>query len=62
MGILYSSGRHDEARAAYTAALKSISALPPVPRNAKPTRELESRLQSLLEAPAPENTTTNTTP
>ena len=60
--ILQSAGRSEEAKAAYTAALAAIQTLPPIPRNAKPTRELESRLQSLLVAQAPENTTTQTTP
>lgn len=55
--ILQTAGRSEEAKAAYTAALAAIQTLPPTPRRAKPTRELESRLQSLLEAPAPENTT-----
>jgi len=60
--ILKTAGRSEDAKAAYTAALAAIQALPSNPRNAKPTRELESRLQTLLEAPAPENTTTKTTP
>lgn len=60
--ILQSAGRSEEATATYTAALAAIRALPPNPRAAKPTRELESRLQSLLEAQAPGNTTTKTTP
>lgn len=58
--ILQTTGRNDEAKAAYTAAMASITALPQIPRNAKPTRELELRLQTLLEAPIPENTTTET--
>lgn len=60
--ILQTMGSLDEARADYTAALTAINSLPPVPRRAKPTRELESRLQSLLEAPASENTASKTTP
>ncbi len=60
--ILQTAGRSDDAKAAYTAALAAIQALPLNPRNAKPTRELESRLQTLLEAPAPENATSKTTP
>jgi len=58
--ILQNTGRNEEAKTAYTAALTSIAALPQVPRNAKPTRELESRLQILLEAHAPETPTTKT--
>lgn len=59
--ILHVSGRDDEARMAYTAALTSIAALPPIPRNAKPTRDLESRVQSLLGAMVPKNSTSQTT-
>ncbi len=56
--VLQTAGRSEEAKAAYTVALSAIQTLPPIPRSAKPTRELESRLQSLLEAHAPENTKT----
>lgn len=59
--ILQSAGRSEEAKAAYTAALAAIQTLPSTPRSAKPTRELESRLQTLLEAIAPENNTSQTT-
>jgi len=58
--ILQATGRNQEARAAYTAAIASITALPQVPRNAKPTRELETRLQTLLKAHAPKTSTTKT--
>ncbi len=55
--ILKTAGRNEESKAAYAAALAAIQTLPPTPRNSKPTRELESRLQTLLEAQTPEITT-----
>jgi hypothetical protein len=46
--ILQMAGRHEEARLAFTMALKEIESLPAGRRQSKATMELEKRVRSLL--------------